>query len=241
MLNTLDLKKLVLASAVVFCASVPSISQAFPDLDYGPFHPILGADFQHRDMEFQDGFGDNLWKETYPQMNLYLGMRFGSYFGFVVGHENSKTRSQTVQLSPGETLLGIPLGANFETHQTSGDIKGTYAQIMGYYPIPFFKSTEIFLGVGAIHNRLNLEDQLIAENNVFIPVIERTYHESDTHAKIELGVQKIICNHFGLRIVGGWENTSEFKNLKPIQVPTAATEVNLKDTWTVGAGFFWIF
>jgi opacity protein-like surface antigen len=244
MFHAIDLKKLVLASAVAFCASAPSLSQAFPDLDYGPFHPILGADFQHRNMEFEDGFGDNLWKETYPQVNLYVGMRFGSYFGFVVGHENSKTRSQTVQLSTGERLLGVPLGGT-STFHASSDIKGTYAQIMGYLPLSFLNSTELFLGIGVIHNKLNLEYQFIGDAGGLFEIPDLfDYHETDTHAKVELGIQKIICNHFGLRAVAGWENTSEFNNLRTDQNPSAANslrQVNLKDTWTVGAGFFWIF
>ena len=235
-----NVKNLILASAIAVCAASPSLSQAFPDLDFGPFHPILGVDGQHRNMGFQSGFGDNLWKETYPQANLYAGLRFGSYFGLVVGHENAKTRTQTVKLSPGELVLGRTIGAAFETHRASGDIKGTYAQIMGYYPLKFLKSTEVFLGLGAIHNKITLEEQLIAINALSVHE-EQNYHDTDTHAKFEFGVQKIICNHFGLRAVVGWENTSAFENLKPIQTPNSTENVNLNDTWTVGAGFFWIF
>ncbi len=229
-----NIKNLVLASAVAVCAATPSLSQAFPDLDFGPFHPLLGVDGQYRNMEFQEGFGDNLWKETYPQANIYGGLRFGSYFGLVVGHENSKTRDQTVNLAAGENFLGVPLAATGALRGSS-NIKGTYVQVMGYYPLSFMKSTEIFLGIGAIHNKLDLEIQPLNGDPI------QNYHETDTHAKVEFGVQKIICNHFGLRVVGGWENTSAFENLKPVQTPNTARNVNLNDTWTVGAGFFWIF
>lgn len=236
-----NIKNLVLASAVAVCAATPSLSQALPDLDFGPFHPLLGVDGQYRKMKFQEGFGDNLWKETYPQANLYAGVRFGSYFGFVVGHENSKTRDQTVNLNTGETFLGVPLLAVNTIHGSS-DIKGTYAQVMGYYPLSFMKSTELFLGVGAIHNKINLEYQVFALNNIGLAnPTTKNYQETDTHAKIEFGIQKIICNHFGLRGVVGWENTSSFDQLKSVQTPNEAQEVNLNDTWTVGAGFFWIF
>jgi opacity protein-like surface antigen len=230
-----NVKNLVLASAVAVCAATPSLSQAFPDLDLGAFHPIIGVDGQYRYMEFQNGFGDNLWKETYPQANLYAGLRFGSYFGFVVGHENSKTRDQTVNLSPGETFLGTNPFVGATAIRGSSDIKGTYAQVMGYYPLSFLKSTEVFLGIGAIHNKIHLEYQFLDGST------SRNFNESDTHAKVEFGIQKIICNHFGLRAVAGWENTEEFENLKPVENPGAATSVNLHDTWTVGAGFFWIF
>lgn len=230
-----NIKNLLLASAVAVCAATPSLSQALPDLDFGPFHPLFGIDGQYRNMEFQEGFGDNLWKETYPQANLYGGLRFGSYFGVVVGHENSKTRDQTVNLNAGETFLGTTLGLR-TAYRGSSDIKGTYVQLMGYYPLSFMKATEIFLGIGAIHNKLHLEYQALdgAPDN-------RHWNETDTHAKVEFGVQKIICNHFGLRVVGGWENTSAFENLKPVEVPASVSNVNLNDTWTVGAGFFWIF
>lgn len=231
-----NIKNLLLASAVAICAATPSLSQALADLDFGPFHPLFGVDGQHRKMKFQEGFGDNLWKETYPQTNLYAGLRFGSYFGFVVGHENSKSRSQNVRLSPGEAFLGQPLAA-FTNFRTSTEIKGTYAQVMGYLPISFIKSTELFLGIGAIHNKLNLEFQVLDG----LGINDRNYQDTDTHAKVEFGIQKIICNHFGLRVVGGWENTSSFEKLKPVQAPAAVTEVNLNDTWTVGAGFFWLF
>ncbi len=244
----LNAKNLVLASAVAICAATPSLSQALPDLDLGSFHPIFGVDAQARRMEFQDGFGDNLWKQNYPQANLYAGLRFGSYFGLVVGHENSKTKTQTVTLDNSEIFLGAPVGAGAgsETFRGSSDIKGTYAQLMGYYPIPFLKATEVFLGVGAIHNKIRLEHQTLAVNNA--PILPNlaggeyfNYQESDTHAKVEVGIQKIICNHFGLRAVFGWEKTSAFKNLKPVQFPNATRNVNLNDSWTAGAGFFWVF
>lgn len=235
-----NVKNLVLASAVAVCAATPSLSQALPDLDFGPFHPLLGFDAQQRHMKFQDGFGDNLWKETYPQGNIYGGLRFGSYFGIVVGHENSKTRDQTVNLAVGERFLGAQLVANTAIRGSS-DIKGTYAQLMGYYPLGFMDSTEVFLGIGAIHNKLRLEYQFL--DGAVLPdgTNSRSYSETDTHAKVEFGVQKIICNHFGLRVVGGWENTSAFDNLKPVESPPSTSNVNLKDTWTVGAGFFWLF
>ena len=240
----LNTKNLVLASAVAICAATPSLSQALPDLDLGSFHPVFGVDAQARRMEFQDGFGDNLWKQNYPQANLYAGLRFGSYFGLVVGHENSKTKTQTVNLDNSEIFLGEPAaaGAGSTTFRGSSDIKGTYAQLMGYYPIPFLKATEVFLGVGAIHNKIRLERQTLVFNNApLIGAAYRNYQESDTHAKVEVGIQKIICNHFGLRAVFGWEKTSAFENLKPVQNPNDTRIVNLNDSWTAGAGFFWVF
>ncbi len=232
-----NVKNLVLASAVAVCAATPSLSQALIDSDYGPFHPVIGFDAQHRHMHFEEGFGDNLWKETYPQGNIYAGLRFGSYFGIMVGHENTKTRDQTVNISPTDTFLGQLPFAAATAIRGSSDIKGTYAQIMGYLPISWFNlnSTELFLGIGAIHNKLRLEFQLLDGSD------SRHYAESDTHAKVEFGVQKIICNHFGLRVVGGWENTSSFDDLKPVEFPDSISNVNLKDTWTIGAGFFWVF
>jgi hypothetical protein len=240
MLHTINKKNAALSFLIAACIALPALSHALPDMDLGRFHPLIGVDIQHRNMEFKTDFGDNLWKETYPQANLYLGLRYGSYFGFVVGHENSKTRSQTVNLSPGETFLGVPLTDGLTLH-ASGDIKGTYAQLMGYYPVPFLKSTELFLGLGIIHNKMDLDDEIIAINDVAQnPPLLFTTPASDTHAKIEVGIQKIICNHFGLRAVAGWENTSEFKNIRALQALTDPRHLDLKDTWTVGAGFFWI-
>ena len=245
----LNTKNLLLASSLTVCAAMPVFSYAFPELDLGAVQPIFGVDVQHRNMEFQEGFGENLWKQTYPQTNLYAGMRFGRYFGFVLGHENSKTRTQTVNLSVGETFLGLPIGlpvTQSETFRGSSDIKGTYAQLMGYYPIGFLKSTELFLGIGAIHNKITLEQQALGNDDdpltpAAIGEFYRNYSASNTRAKVELGLQKIICHHFGLRAVLGWEQTSGFKNIKPVQIPEAEENINLNDTWTVGMGFFWVF
>ena len=246
---TLNAKNLVLASSLTVCAAMPVFSYAFPELDLGAVQPIFGVDVQHRNMEFQEGFGENLWKQTYPQTNLYAGMRFGRYFGFVLGHENSKTRTQTVNLSVGDTLLGVPIGfpaTQSLTFRGSSDIKGTYAQLMGYYPIGFLKSTELFLGIGAIRNKITLDQQTLAIDNeplapTDIGTLYANYKASNTRAKVELGLQKIICHHFGLRAVLSWEQTSGFNNIKPVQRPDAKQNVTLNDTWTVGAGFFWIF
>jgi hypothetical protein len=224
------------------CSSLAAVD--YPTGDLGIVRPFFGVDAQHRHMEFEKNFGHELFPEHFPQYNLFAGVRVGQYFGVAVGHENSRTRKANTSIDTGATLLGLAQIVD-EGHRSSAKIKGTYAEVMGFLPLDFMKakSTELFLGLGYIHNKLTLENLTVEAlgGPVGGPDFEDHYAENDDHFRGELGIQKIICNHLGLRLSLSYENTSRFKHLKPVEFPEATTNVNLKNSWATGLGFFWVF
>lgn len=228
--------------SVGFCLLPFSISTAAVNVKHvGEIKQFIGIEGQHRQMPFAQPFGEELFKENYAQYNLYAGIRWSQHFGLAIGHENSNTRKRTKSFAAGSALLGEIL-ANQETHEGSSEIKGNYIELLGFIPLDSLnmRFTEFYAGVGFIRNKLNLEDNLTVFAGV--PVVdERHYDEHKNQPRAEIGIQKTIANHFGLRLSLSWEKTSTFRNLKPVENPNADSIVNLKNTWSTGAGFFWIF
>ncbi len=210
----------------------------------GCIRPFVGAEGQHRNMQFAEPFGEELFKENYAQYNLYTGLRWGKHFGVAIGHENSNTRKRTKSFAAGSAFLGEILGFQ-ETHEASSEIKGNYIELLGFIPLDRLnmRKTELYAGVGMIKNKLTLEDITTHVANVLVPggPLQDNYHSKKNNLRAELGLQKTFYNHFGIRASLSWEKTSRFRNLKPDEAPNADLIVNLKNTWSTGAGFFWIF
>lgn len=230
-----------LLSATLCLLPIATSMAAVNYFQNGCIRPFVGAEGQHRNMQFAEPFGEELFKENYAQYNLYTGLRWGKHFGVAIGHENSNTRKRTKSFAAGSALLGEIL-ANQETHEGVSEIKGNYFQLLGFVPLDSLnmRNTELYAGLGYQRNKLKLEDNL----TVFagIPVLnERHYDVHKNQPRAEMGLQKTFANHFGLRFSLSWEKTSTFRNLKPIENPNADSIINLKNTWSTGLGIFWIF
>lgn len=210
----------------------------------GEIRQQIGIDGQHRSMEFAQPFGDELFRENYADYNLYLAVRWSKHFGVAIGHENSNTRKRTKSFAAGSAFLGQIL-ANQETHQGSSEIKGNYIELLGFIPLDSLnmRKAELFAGIGMIKNKLALENITTQVNNIPVSgaAFRDNYHDKRNNLRAELGLQKIFYNHFGIRASLSWEKTSRFRNLKPDATPDAASIVNLKNTWSTGAGLFWLF
>ena len=210
----------------------------------GEIRQQIGVEGQHRMMPFAEPFGEELFKENYAQYNLHMAVRWSQHFGVIIGHENSNTRKRTKSFAAGSALLGTIL-ANQETHKGSSEIKGNYIEFLGFIPLDTLnmRKTELYAGVGMIKNKLTLENITTHVNNIPVAgaLFQDNYYDKRNNLRAELGLQKTFYNHFGLRASLSWEKTSRFRNLKPEATPDADSIVNLKNTWSTGAGVFWIF
>lgn len=230
--------------SATLCLLPFSTSMAIKLEGLGEIRQQIGIEGQHRNTEFAQPFGEELFKDNYAQYNLYVAVRWSEHFGIAIGHENSNTRKRTKSFAAGSALLGTIL-ADQEIHEGSSEIKGNYVELLGFIPLDSLnmRKTELYAGVGIIRNKLTLEDIVTQINGV--PVagadFQNFYHNKKNNPRVELGLQKTFYNHFGLRASLSWEKTSRFRNLKPNELPNAETIVNLKNTWSTGAGFFLVF
>lgn len=229
---------LSLLSGLFSCGSMASYEQS-------PFgeqvRVYAGADVQQRTMKFEENFGGNLFENRFGQVNIYAGARLFDYFGFQVGFEKTGDKDRTNILNEGEFYLGTLIlpGDGIETHVTQTQLQGYYADLVGFLPICPRYNVDLFLTLGLVRHKLQLTDILTEIDGfpVFGDTI-RTYENKKTLARVTAGIQSQPFPYLGVRIVGGWENTSRFNHLKSIEAPNAATDVNVKDSYFIGLGLF---
>jgi len=202
---------------------------------------FLGIDVQGRNLDLEKDFGENLFAKRHGQYDLYAGFRIFDYFGLSIGHTSTKSKERNSVLNEGEKYLGVQIdaGDGIESHITSKKIKGTHVDLLGFYPVYNQCKIDIFGSIGLTRNKLTLKDDFVALDGLALaPTIVRNYDEKKTTFRLMLGIQAVVLNHLGVRASLGWENTSKFKDLKPLEVPNAATNVKLKDSFIYGIGVF---
>src|SRR5262249_39345466 len=150
-------------------------------------------------------------------------------------------RNRNITINDGDTFLGLVQlpGTGPFNQLTETKITGTHVELMAYAPVCPRYDIDLFASGGIVRNKLSLRDTFISVDNVpFEPPLVRTYDVKHTHARFSFGAQKTFCNHFGIRALIGWENTSRFKNLKPLEVPDSDTNVKAKNSIIYSIGVF---
>lgn len=237
MKNQLFFSGMLSALLIIFAPRCPAniVDQLICDS-----HPFIGIDAQDRHMGFREDFGGNLFKKNLPQLDAYVGVRFLQYFGLQVGYQESKTKPRTANFGPGDIILGIPLlPGEDQIHYSETRIRGTHLDLLGFFPVCLDWNLELFGSVGITRNALALEDRItnfggeVVEN----PLV-RTYDVKKTGARASIGIQKIFCQHIGIRGLVVWENTSRFQNLRSLEVPDSVSIVNARRSLNYGLGIF---
>ena len=205
------------------------------------FQPYIGVDGQNREMRFEELFGGNLFSKNLRETDIYGGIKLFHYFAINIGQEHSKTEDHTVTLVDGDSFLGIILepGEGPEMDFTQTKIKGNHFDLVGYYPICPNQEIEVFASIGKIRNHLSLTQIQISQDNIPLPSpIVRTYDVKRTNWRASLGIQKTFCQHIGIRGLITWEETSKFKDLKPLEVPDTDTLVRIRSSLIYSVGIF---
>lgn len=238
MKNQMFFSGILSAFLIIFAPKCPAniVDQLFCDL-----HPFVGIDAQGRHMGFQEAFGGNVFKENLPQYNVYVGARFLRYFGVAIGYEETKTKSRLADLLEGDTILGILIqpGDGTQVHYSETQVRGKYFDLLGFWPICPRYCVELFGSIGIVRNTLSLQDSLTVFNNVIEedPLI-RSFSAKKTNARASIGIQKLFCQHLGIRALVAWEDTSRFNNLSSLENPTGLSRVDARSSINYGLGIF---
>lgn len=234
------LKKLCLVLSSVAMLTISSHAGASYTEDAQP-HPYIGADIEHRSLRFEDHFGDNLFERNANQYNVWAALRFFKYFGLGIGFDSTSHRQRDTVINEGEYYLGLLLapGDGIEGHLTQTKISGTHVELIGFLPVCPRYSIDLFATVGMASNHLKLTDFFVAQDNILLDSpIMRSYDERKTVARASLGAQMILYRNLGMRAQAIFENNGKFDGLKPIQVPDATTNVNLRNSFIYSFGLY---
>ena len=210
----------------------------------GSLRPYAGVDLQRRHMGMEQAFGGNIWDRNFNQLDLFGGVRFLEYFGLNAGYEFTERKVRNNVLNVGDTRLGSVLtaGDGILSERGKNKINAWHVDFMGFLPICPRYHVELLGSVGLARAHLKMQEIIYAQNGILAnnPVV-RNYSEKRTLARASLGVQTIMFDHLGVRLSGTWEDTSRFKNLKPIENRSATTLAKVQDSIIYGLGIFYIY
>lgn len=235
---------LKVAPKVLLAAGLLSISfSAVADiccLDLS-FCPYVGIDLQRRHVRWKDGFGDNLFKHDYPQGNVFVGARLHDYFGLEVGYEDSVTKTRLSSIGSGN-VLGVAVTNPPELFLSKAQFKGLNASMVAYLPIREF-CVDLFGSVGITRLRTYHKVIFLADSEDFFDFRTNgsTFRSTKSILALSLGLQYIICNTYGIRIKGTWEETARIKQNTSLERPSASAILRLKNSYNYGLGFFILF
>lgn len=248
-----EIKSFICLSGIFFSTSLFAMSL----YDGWTFRPNVGLDVGVQKQAFETGFGEEHFREHYPQTNLYVGARIHEYFGVEVGYEHMYPLQKRQYYYGPEGQTTLVLGSNlFEVNLINGELyfsqvwqHGWHASLVGLWPVCKDR-TFITVSVGVARMKSHYETVFVA------PVLGSTQPvdlQSDERyiGRFSIGLRQMVTHNFGLRVQGIWEDTHKLEATAPLifgfagaEFPTQATDnytVLPKDSYIVNVGFFWEF
>jgi hypothetical protein len=228
-------RRFILSTIIPLCFAT-SVKAGMEDF-YCP-QLYVGADAEVRKMKFDNNYGGNIYKDEYPQGNVYLGIKGNEYIGIEAGWEASRTRRRQVFLPAGSILFGLP--QKFEArYNVIVRLRGLHTSLIGFFPVWQNPDFKLIMAIGVTNLKIKLENTITEiANTPFAADIK--FGSSKNVLRLMTGVQYMFNNCFGIRANVRWENTSKFKNIEPIRFLSNET-VRTKDSIIYGLGVVFQF
>ncbi len=188
---------------------------------------------------------NNLFKENYPQGNIYVGTKFNDCFGVELGYEATNQRDRTASTVSGDPYLGqvVPLGVNFTT-ETKSKIKGFHANLVGFWPIWEEYCVSLIGSLGVANLKLDATHVQTTLNGAPNPNIAQTFLKFSKEKWVPramIGAQYMIMDQLGLRATVNWENTSKFNKIAPKNNAVSILRASTENSINLGLGLFFNF
>jgi opacity protein-like surface antigen len=212
-------KKLALLTAPIALLAASATMAANP---FGDVRPYVGIDAESRHMNFQKGFGNNLFNHNYPQGNLYAGLRLNEYLAVEAGYEATERKTKTSTLLTGDTSLGIIIPRDPDTgsllqpkFNSQIQIKGPHASLVGMFPISDANRLQLIGTVGLAHLKTSISRTLVVLNGTAVPTGTdgslTTFVKRKSVLRLGAGIQHMINCNWGVRAMLKWENSNKLK------------------------------
>ncbi len=183
--------------------------------------PYIGVDGEGRNTNFAPGFGKKVFKQDYPEINVYLGLKFNDYIGIEGGYRVSTTETLVSSLGGGETASGIPVQFPPAVHRGTASYKGWHGDLVGFLPIMLPDCVYLLGSIGFSRVELFARDKLV-QNQSGVGTVAftegefvRTFKKTQTVLTLATGLQIQLDEKSSIRFKIGWENTAGLKSIAP--------------------------
>ncbi len=202
--------------------------------------PYLGADAQIRNINYPHDFGGNVYKKNHPQVNAFGGLSFNNYFSIEGGYELTPVKTNTVAIGAGQNLFGNPVGPLFPPVLLTSkfQVKDWNVNMLGFLPLTEDCHLQLVGGAGFARTKLFQSTYMVSDR--ISPVVPFTYTRTFIAKKGLLrltgGLQHMVSESYGVRILTNWINTSRFKKITSKE--SATDQIMIKNSWNYGVGLF---
>jgi len=238
-------KTILFASLMVILATQPSTTMALDLLDC--LTPYVGMNVGWRHQGFAEAFGGNLVSKNYPEGNVYLGMKYQDYLGIQLGFDATSKKQRTSKFTAPYIAFGLFTDAHFDELKASTRIYGWHIDLLGFIPICLNNEQyHIISSIGVSKKRFKLKvfntiSGAEILNGSDVEESTRDFFSTQCMARVALGLQYMMTQCTGIRIMGNWENTSKFKNLATQNNQEGMGRVTLRKAFTVNFGVSYYF
>lgn len=221
------------------------------DLSDWGMKPNLGIDVGIKNQSFNSSFGEEHFRQDYPETNIYFGIKFHPYIGIEAGYEYMYRQERLQYYNIGFGVLGsaptLPGGLDQRVFNSDVHGQGWNVSLLGFWPICPRTKTELTLALGLAWQKLYYSTAVALDSDPATPL---AMWSSDTRAMFRagVGIRQMITKHFGSRLQVFWEDTSKLSATFPIPVgqggvliPTTPADnytVRPRDNYSVLLGFF---
>lgn len=241
-------KKLsLLAAPIVLLAANTTV---MADFGFCPT-PYVGADFGLRHMGFKENRGAEYTRKNYPQGNVFLGLKFNDYVGIEAGFESTTNVRRTTTVPNSGQLFGVQISDEdpnlLNRYITTTRLYGWHADLVGFLPLCEEYCVSMIGSAGIARLRLKVRNFPTLQDGGRIPAqlpLDFTNFSKNKYvARLGVGLQQMVTNCAGVRLMVNWENTDRFKDV--VAKENASVRLNhrvsAKDSFMVNLGVFYQF
>lgn len=196
------------------------------------------------------GDWNNLFVDEQPGFNVYFGWRFHPNFGAELGYEWTDDKPKAYLVQPGSTLLGISNGSGSPVTLTGKvRFKTGAADLNAFIPLcalPLWEEVIpegiISLGVAGMKASMKIfTDASTPGTTAFSNQFTNIRGRSKAVYRAGLGVQAVVIENFGIRVLWRFESTSILRGRNSVVTTNSGTRVIFKNANTLAAGLFFKF
>ena len=198
--------------------------------------PYLGVDLQQRDLKLVSGYGQNGFDKRVPQYNLYAGLMFNEYIGIEIGQEFTQNVTRTSLALPGVTLGAEVPNGTFDVNENKIKLYGSNVNVVGKLPLNI-GNLHLLASAGVVSLKIKAETKALVFGGAQVLDPDTTILVFSTRrviSRFAAGIGCQITKSIRVRALIGYETTSQFKNLAPLQQSTL--RMSLKNNVTGGIG-----
>lgn len=243
--------KPLLSAATLLCVATAANAKA----DWvNELSPYIGADAQMRQMSWPQEAGGNLYQKNNVQGTVFGGIGINRYVGVEAGYSVTPFQESRRAILPGAIIFGnstgaVPLtvpGNSGFVFVSKWQVKDWHVDILGYLPVSEEHHFDLVGGVGFAKTTIFQWTNLVSSDTATGAFqFNRTFTGKKGMLRLTAGVQHMVSECYGVRVLANWVNTSKFNYIHSQEnVAGGGTTVGqwvltrIKDSWSYGIGAF---